>query len=324
MKVLLTGATGFLGGALLKYLVKADQYALVAAVRSLSSPLNVMCESIIVGDISAKTNWEQAVFNVDVVIHTAARVHIMSESAVDSLTAFCEVNARGTLNLAQQATEAGVKRFIFISSIKVNGEGTCLPTDAGCEGVACFTAEDTFIPVDPYGASKYNAEQGLLALAQKTGMEIVIIRPPLIYGPAVKANFALMMKWVGRGVPLPFGAINNKRSLLALDNLVSFIAHCIHHPKAVNEVFLISDGEDVSTTELLNKVARALGKKSLLLPIPVSWLKFAASLMGKDEAANRLLGSLQVDSSKAHELLDWKPVISMDEQLKKMVGVVSK
>jgi nucleoside-diphosphate-sugar epimerase len=243
------------------------------------------------------------------VIHTAARVHIMDDSAADPLTEFRKVNTAGTLNLARQAADAGVKRFIFISSIKVNGEMTLVDQP--------FKPNDNYIPTDPYGLSKYEAEQGLLTIAKETGMEVVIIRPPLVYGPEVKANFSSMMKWINRGVPLPFGYINNQRSLVALDNLVDFIIHCIDHPKAVNEVFLISDGEDVSTSILLRKVAKAFGKKPKLIPVPVWLMTLAAKLIGKGDVATRLFGSLQVDSSKARELLGWKPVITMDEQLKK-------
>ncbi len=220
------------------------------------------------------------------------------------------VNVEGTLNLARQASNTGVKRFVFISSLKVNGENTQL-------GHA-FSPNDNFVPKDPYALSKYEAEHGLLALAEETGMEVVIIRPPLVYGPHVKANFASMIKWVNRGVPFPFGMINNKRSLIALDNLVSFIIYCIDHPKASNEVFLVSDGEDVSTTELLQKIAKAFGKRSLLIPVPVWLMSFVAKLVGKADMANRLFGSLQVDSSKARELLGWVPEITMDKQLKKI------
>ncbi|MCK4468514.1 MAG: GDP-mannose 4,6-dehydratase, partial [Desulfobacterales bacterium] len=180
-----------------------------------------------------------------------------------------------------------------------------------------FSEKDVPEPQDPYAVSKWEAEQGLLAIAEETGLEVVIIRPPLVYGPGVKANFRSLMKWVQRGVPLPLGAVYNKRSFVALDNLVSFIIHCIDHPKAANEVFLISDGEDVSTTELLQKMARAFGKRSFLLPVPVGLMTFVAGLLGKRDVADRLFGSLQVDSSKARDLLGWEPVVSMDEALRK-------
>ncbi len=305
-KVLVTGASGFVGSSLLGGL-QGLNYELVATSRK---PLHYTAgiREVLVNAIDAKTDWADALVGCDIVIHCAARVHIMNDDVSDSLSAFREVNAAGALELARQAADAGVKRFVFLSSIKVNGELT--------EGEP-FAPEDKFIPTDPYGLSKYEAEQGLLALAKETGMEVVIIRPPLVYGPGVRANFASMMKWVNKGVPLPLGAVHNQRSLVALDNLVSFIIHCIDHPKAANKVFLISDGEDVSTTELLKKVAKAFDKRAFLLPIPVSWMTFAAKLIGNADVASRLFGSLQVDSSKARELLGWEPVITMDEQLKK-------
>jgi len=317
VNVLLTGATGFLGSALSRCLINDSKYKLVVTRRHELSKSTVDCESIVVGDLETTTDWKQALSSVDVVIHVAARAHIMNDSVEDPLTEFRTVNTAGTLTLARQAVEAGVKRFIFISSIKVNGEETYSESFSKEEGIRRFTEEDVFIPTDPYSLSKQEAEQGLLKLAEETGMGVVIIRPPLVYGPGVKANFFSMMKWMSKGVPLPFGAIHNQRSLVALDNLVSFIIKCIDHPKAANEVFLISDGEDVSTSELLQKVAKAFGKNALLLPVPVFLMTFVAQLLGKRDVASRLFGSLQVDSSKARELLGWKPVITMDEQLKK-------
>ena len=328
--VLVTGATGFVGHALIKNLLSDDCHV-VAAVRSKQSLSDVNIEKVNIGSISGTTDWSKALKDIDVLIHCAARAHIMNDSVADPLAEFRQVNTAGTLNLARQAAEVGVRRFVFISSIKVNGELTGSDTQphpsplAEGEGVKdCFSEDDVFIPADPYGLSKYEAEQGLLALAKETGMEVVIIRPTLVYGPGVKGNFASLLKWMKKGIPLPFGAIHNQRSLVALDNLVSFIIHCIDHPKAANEVFLISDGKDVSTTELLRKVAHAFGKKALLLPVPVCWMNFAAKLIGKSDVANRLFGSLQVDSSKARELLGWKPVITMDEQLKKIADAYLK
>ncbi len=306
-KVLLTGATGFLGCSLVVELVNR-QFNVLAAVRRLTDFLPEIVQQEVITELSADTYWQSSLQDIDVVIHCAARVHIMNDKVSDPLSEFRAVNVDGTLNLARQAVEAGVKRFIFISSIKVNGE-------VSRDGYP-FKADDKIYVTDPYGLSKYEAEQGLIALAENTSMEVVIIRPPLIYGPGVKANFHKLLSWVDRGLPLPFAAIQNKKSFIALDNLVSFIIHCIDHPKAANEIFLISDGGDVSTPELLRKVANAFEKKVMLLSVPVSWMKFVARLLAKEDMANRLFGSLQVDSSKARKLLGWKPVITMDEQLK--------
>ena len=308
-KILLTGVTGFVGRALVNEMLRLE-LTVVAAVRSLSADLPGDVRQHVVGDFLLNTEWLSALNDIDVVIHTAARVHIMNDQVTDPLSEFRKVNVAGTLNLARQAAEAGVTRFIFISSIKVNGEMTN-------EGFP-FRPDDNINVTDPYALSKYEAEQGLLALAKNTSMEVVIIRPPLIYGPGVKANFLTMMGWVKKGVPLPFAAIHNKKSFIAIDNLVSFIIHCVDHPKAANEIFLISDGEDVSTAELLRKIAKAFDKKAILLPIPVSLMKVVAKGLGKEDVANRLFGSLQVDSSKARDLLGWEPVVTMDEQLKKM------
>ncbi len=246
---------------------------------------------------------------VEVVIHAAARVHVMHDESSDPLAEFRKVNVDGTLNLARQAAEAGVGRFIFISSIKVNGEGTPV-------GVP-YVADGQAAPADPYGISKMEAEQGLRALAAETGMEVVIIRPTLVYGPGVKANFLNMMRWLHKGVPLPFGAIYNQRSLVALDNLVDLIVTCIDHPTAANQTFLVSDGEDLSTTELLRRMGVALGKPARLLPVPSRLLEAGAAMLGKQALAQRLCGSLQVDISKTRELLNWSPPVSVDEALRK-------
>jgi len=313
-----TGATGFVGQHLVNALLRKKKQvrACVRGRRYKSYSESPLVELSLVEDLSQVASWEKALRDVTVVIHTAARVHIMEDKEADPLAEFRKVNTEGTLNLARQAAEQGVSRFIFISSIKVNGEMTSIGQP--------FRTTDNTIPTDPYGLSKYEAEQGLLRIASETDMEVVIIRPPLIYGPGVKANFASMMKWVSKGVPLPLGAVYNNRSLVALENLIDFIIHCIAHPKAANEVFLVSDEEDISTTQLLKKVAKALGKKANLLPIPVSLMSFAATLIGKKSVAERLFGSLQVDSAKARDLLDWKPVVTMDEQLRKTAEVYIK
>ena len=313
-RVFVTGANGFVGRALVASLMQHDA-DVVASVRHNDMHLYNGIKQVI-HTVDSRTAWKVDLANIDVVIHLAARVHVMDDSELNPLACFREINTSGTLNLAGQASDAGVKRFIFISSIKVNGEITSLGNS--------FSPDDNFIPTDPYGLSKYEAEQQLLKLAKETGMEIVIIRPPLVYGFGVKGNFASLLKWMQRDVPLPFGAIHNQRSLVALENLVSFIICCIDNPKAANEIFLISDCEDVSTTVLLQKVATAFGKKALLLPVPVSLMTLAAKLLGKGDVATRLFSSLQVDSSRARDLLGWKPVITMDEQLKKIADAYLK
>lgn len=304
--VLITGANGFVGNALCARL-KAEGRKPRCAVRTQTQNEN----SIAVGDIGPNTEWTKALHGIDSVIHTAARAHIMKDEVPDPLAEYRKVNVDGTLNLARQAAHAGVQRFIFISSIKVNGEQTLLGKP--------FTPDDPPAPEDPYGISKHEAEQGLQQLAQETGMEVVIIRPPLVYGPGVKGNFASMVRLVEKGIPLPLGAIHNKRSLVALDNLVDLIVTCIDHPAAANQVFLAGDGEDVSTTELLRGVAKAMDKTARLIPVPAGMLMLGATLLGKKAVAQRVLGSLQVDISKARNVLGWVPVVSVDDALKKAV-----
>jgi len=307
--VFVTGASGFVGHALIDKMLTNSDYKIFAAVRKLVPDFSSAVEQWKYDGISSTTDWNIALQGIDFIIHTAARVHIMSDTVHDPLEEFRAVNTIGTLNLARQAANSGVKRFVYLSSIKVNGESTQLGMP--------FTEDDKFIPSDPYALSKYEAELGLLKLAKKTQMEIVIIRPPLVYGPDVKANFLSMMKWLNKSIPLPFGAIYNKRSLVALDNLVDLILTCIDHPEAANQVFLVSDGEDLSITELLNRVASALGKKPKLLPVNQQLLELGLKLIGKKDLAQRLCGSLQVDISKAKQILNWTPPVSVDEGLRK-------
>ena len=299
--ILVTGANGFLGQALSLEL-KKRQFTVRRALRSEAKEGEVS-----VGDIGPDTNWDAALVGVDLIVHTAARVHVMHDTADDPLSQYREVNVEGTLNLARQAAATGTRRFIFISSIKVNGESTSPGKP--------FIADDQPNPEDPYGVSKWEAEVGLHQLSRETGMEVVIIRPPLVYGPGVKANFLRMMCWISRGLPLPLGRIDNKRSLVALANLVDLIITCFEHPAAANHIFLAGDGEDVSTTELLQGIGKALGKPARLFPCPNSLLSFAATLLGKRDMVQRLNGSLQVDISAARSLLGWKPPLSLDEGL---------
>jgi len=305
-EILVTGASGFVGGQLISWMTAHAQpsTAVLGAVRSKQAGDD--SGLIAVGEINGDTDWSEALRGRCVIVHTAARAHIMNDTAADPLTEFRSVNVAGTLNLARQAATAGVKRFIFISSIKVNGEQTMDQP---------FTAGDMPAPEDPYGISKWEAEQGLRELAITTGMEVVIIRPPLVYGRGVKGNFASMIKLVGKGLPLPLGAVHNKRSLVALDNLVDLIITCIDHPDAANETFLVSDGDDLSTTQLLRGVAEAMGRSSRLIPVPASLLQFGATLLGKKAVAQRLLGSLQVDISHTQKCLNWMPPLTVKQGL---------
>jgi len=312
MNVLLTGATGFIGSAIANTLV-CGRHEITVILRRPSKNLDDTVTQVVC-DLEDLTDLPECIFSkIDCVIHSSARAHVMAEKLRDPLDEYRKINRDATLNLAKLASENGVKRFVYLSSIKVNGELTQFGN--------LFKPDDKFSSVDAYGISKYEAELGLLKLAKNSGMEVVIIRPPLIYGPKVKGNFATMINWIIKGIPLPFGFINNKRSLIALDNLVDFIMLCADRarsPTAANQVFLVSDCQDVSTTTLLSKVGRAYGVRARLLPVPVSFMRFAAKLLGKGNMADRLFGDLQVDSSKARELLGWKPVVTLDEQLRKM------
>jgi len=307
MNILVTGANGFVGRALCAELFR-QKHLVVAVLRKENTELEVSIQTTSICAIDNNTDWSAVLRNVDIVVHLAARVHIMSDHAVDPLAEFRKVNVEGTLNLAMQASKAGVKRFIFMSSVKVNGEHT--------EFDLPFTEEHPVNPQDAYGISKQEAEQRLMLIAQQTGMEVVVIRPPLVYGAGVKANFASMMRMVKRAIPLPLGAIHNKRSFVYIDNLVSLIVRCIDHPAAANQIFLVSDGNDLSTSELLRGCANALGVKSRLVPIPQKLIESFAALVGKKNVAQRLCGNLQVNIAKARTMLDWTPPITVEEGLK--------
>ena len=311
MHLLITGATGFVGKAVCEQAVHHGLSVRGALRIRVEVPSCI--EPFVVGEINGLTDWGSALRDMNVIVHLAARVHVMHDTATDPLTAFRSVNVDGTLNLARQAAAAGVKRFVFISSVKVNGERT--PSGRA------FAEADAPNPQDAYGQSKHEAEQGLRQLSANTGMEVVIIRPPLVYGPGVKANFAALMRGVQRGWPLPLGAVHNQRSLVALDNLVDFIVTCITHPQAANQTFLVSDGQDLSTTELVRGMAQAAGVPARLLPVPVWALQAGASLLGKGDAVQRLCGNLQVDMSKARSLLGWVPPVSVEEGLRRAMAV---
>lgn len=305
MRVLVTGANGFVGSALCPYLA-ALGHTVIPAVRRQSG---IASEVVVHGAES----WKAALKGCDSVIHLAARAHVMQDQEQDLLQAFRASNVDTTIELAKRAVEAGVRRFVFMSTIKVNGEETAPGSS--------FSPDDPVAPKDPYAISKWEAEQELSEIAKSTGLEVVIIRPPLVYGPGVKGNFAALIKWVKNGIPLPLGAIRNRRSMMALDNLVNFTALCADidaSPNAKGQVFLVSDGEDVSTAELLRKVAKAFRRNSRLFRVPEGLMRVAARWMGKASIADRLFGSLVVDDSKARQMLGWHPQLSIDEQLQKM------
>jgi UDP-glucose 4-epimerase len=310
--ICVTGASGLVGHALVAELTKSGNFEVLALTRNLFSNSVAEATYRAVGDIGSVTQLDAELVGIHTLVHCAARVHVMQDMEVDSLAAFRAVNVVGTLNLARLAASKGVMRFLFLSSVKVNGESTQ-------PGVA-FTEVDMSAPQDAYGVSKQEAERGLRQIAAETGMEVVIIRPPLVYGPGVKANFAALMHAVQKGWPLPLGAIHNRRSLVALDNLVDFIITCISHPKAANQTFLISDGQDLSTAELVQGLAQAAGVPARLLPVPMWALEWAGRLVGKGDAVQRLCGNLQIDSSKANNLLGWKPKIPVQEGLRRAVS----
>lgn len=305
-KAVITGASGFVGSVIVREMQHRGCFEVLGLCRTTQANSEPVLAAV--GDL-AEAELSGMLHGADAVIHAAARAHIMKDEVADPLAEYRRVNVTGTLNLARQAAAAGVKRFVFISSIKVNGEATV--------NGKTFFANDKPVPEDVYGQSKLEAELGLIQLAANTGMEVVIIRPPLVYGPGVKGNFASMIKLVEKRLPLPLGAVQNKRSLIGIDNLVDLIIRCIDHPAAANQVFLAGDGEDLSTTELLRGVGKAIGKPARLIPVPAGLLQFGATLLGRKAMAQRLLGSLQVDISKTCELLDWKPPYTVEEGLRR-------
>ncbi len=306
MKLLVTGASGLVGSHVVS--AALNQNMTVVGQTHRQSVEYIDCYQC---DISALTDWSQALQGVDCVVHCAARVHQMTDDSLSPLDAYREVNTEGTLNLARQSIAAGVKRFVFISSVKVNGEFS--------ERGQPFINLSEQVPSDPYGLSKFEAEQGLWQLAKETGLEVVVIRPPLVYGPDVKANFLSMMNWIKKGIPLPLGAIHNTRSLVFVDNLADLILTCCIHSNANGETFLVSDDCDVSTSQLLREVAKSMAVSYRMLPVPMSWITFAAGLMGKPGIAQRLCGNLQVDITHTKQTLGWIPPYTFEYGVKRTV-----
>jgi len=312
-QALITGANGFVGLPLCVEM-RRKGWQVRAAVRT-HYQLPVGLDLVTIGTIDSDTDWSKAVYRTDVVVHLAARVHTMHSTGVNESLVFQRVNVAGTLNLARQAAAAGVMRFVFMSSVKVNGEETLSSPNLPFAHREKFREDDLPAPQDFYGISKMEAEVGLRKIAAQTGMEVVIIRPPLVYGPGAKANFANLKRAVLLGCPLPLGAVNNQRSLVAIDNLVHFIVTCCAHKQAANQTFLVSDGQDLSTTDLVLGMAQAARVPVRLIPLPVWALKAGATLLGKRYVVQRLCSNLQVDISKARRLLGWEPPVSVAEGL---------
>jgi nucleoside-diphosphate-sugar epimerase len=307
MKVLVTGATGFVGRFLCTRLL-VEGYSVRGTLLSGENPalpVKGVCP-IPIDPLGPGTPWQHAVDDIDAIIHLAARVHVMDDPAADPQTEFRKVNTEGTRQLAREAAKAGVKRLVFVSSIKVNGEESPTP----------YSESSRAQPTDPYGISKWEAEQALREIEAETGLQVVIVRPTLVYGPGVKANFLNMMKIVSRGIPLPLASIGNKRSLIYVGNLVDALAACVTHPEAAGKTYLVSDGEDVSTPDLIRRTAAALGYPARLFPVSASLMRLAGTLIGKRPAVNRLLGSLTVDSSAIRRELGWRPPFTIDEGLR--------
>jgi nucleoside-diphosphate-sugar epimerase len=301
-KVLLTGTTGFVGAALLAHLQKYSRCSVSIASRSEHAALQHNCQVFNLGEFGAHTNWHPALAGSDCVIHLAGRAHVLARES-NALELFREANTRATLNLATQAAAEGVKRFVFISSIGVNG-----PNTTDCP----FSESSLPAPQADYAVSKLEAEVGLLELAKTTEMEVVIIRPPLVYAAHAPGNFHRLLKLVHSGVPLPFGRVKNSRSMIALENLVDFVDLCIDHPAAANQIFLTSDGINFSIAQMIELLAKGMGRKGVLIPFPVSLLRVSAKVLGKQGVYTQLCGSLQIDSSKARQVLGWTPPVIAD------------
>jgi nucleoside-diphosphate-sugar epimerase len=309
-RILLTGATGFVGRALLKSLLSCDRFIVRATYRASTFDLNSFAEWVLMPDLSLNSDWSSALKGVDVVIHLAARVHVLNDDLYDQLTEFRKVNVQATKNLASQAALAGVKRFIFISTIGVHGSFT--PHDSK------FTEESVINPQNYYSQSKWEAELELVRATRNTPMDFVIVRPPMIYGLNAPGNFGLLMKVLYRGWPLPFGALDNKRAMVSLMNFIDFILLLLSHPNAANQTFLVSDGHDISTTNLLRRVAFGMHKKVVLFFFPQFIIQKIAYFFDKSLKYNQLYGSLQVDITKAKVLLGWSPIISINEGLRQV------
>lgn len=309
-KILVTGASGFIGLALLRQLID-DGWDAIGAARRPTRSDGACCMS---PSLEETADWRPLLAGRDVVVHTAARVHVMNEDPATARREHFRVNTEGTLNLARQAAECGIRRFVFVSTVKVMGEVSIKP----------FLTSDTPIPCDPYAESKFAAEVGLRQIAETTGMEWVVVRPPLVYGPGMGGNLATLVRWLKLGIPLPFGAIDNRRSLVGRDNLIDFVTLCLDHPSAGNALFFVSDDRDLSTSELIRLLSGALSVRTMLVPLPTGLLTAIGHLLGRHQTMQRLCGNLQVDISDARQRLGWSPPVSVEEGLHRAVRSVER
>lgn len=309
-RLLITGANGFVGSALCEKLIERG-FETRGAVRKERAVLPAGVDKIAVGDIGAGTEWSEALKGIDCVIHLAARVHVMTERSADPLSEFRKVNVEGTKKLALSAVEAGVKRLVYVSSVKVNGEATFERP---------FSESDEPNPQDPYGVSKWEAEEALRGISEETGLEVAIVRPPLVYGAGVGGNFVRMLSWISKGIPLPLGSVKNHRSMIYVENLADALIRCATHPNAANEIFLASDRHPVSTPELIRILAGKMGRRSCIVPCPVLLLKLLGKLTGKSPEIERLTGTLVVDTTKIRTKLGWTPPYAMLEGMEKTVA----
>jgi UDP-4-keto-D-QuiNAc 4-reductase len=307
-RVLVTGATGFVGSVLCELLAQSG-YVVRAALRSERSLPGCIAEKVVTGDIGAAADLGAALAGVDAVIHAAARTHVLHDSPRNA-ELYTQVNARGTVLLAQAAAQAGVRRFVYLSSVKVNGEETA----------RAYSADDEPCPQGAYGVSKWLGEKGLQEVASTTGLQAAIVRPPLVYGPGVGANFLRLLRWVDSGWPLPLGGISNRRSLVSVWNLCDLLARALTHPAAAGRVWMVSDGDDLSTVELIGRLATLMGRRVRLLPVPVGALRALAAVMGRAAEIDRLCGSLRVDITPTRRVLEWTPPVPLAEGLARTVG----
>jgi nucleoside-diphosphate-sugar epimerase len=321
-KILVTGASGFIGNFVCKNLLRLGR-SVSASVRTDDLiPLNTNIKYFSVGEINNRTNWKEALIDTNCVIHCAGRTHFMNKINANEIKNFNSVNVDGVKQLAEQAAKAGVEKLIFLSSIKVNGENTFNKNNKvhlNQKNKYLFTTNDIANPKDAYAASKLKAENILWEISSKTNLEIVVVRLPLVYGCGVKGNLARLIKLIKFGIPLPLSNVQNKRSMLGIENLVDLLIRCIDYPNANGKTFLASDGEDLSTPELIKLIASSMKKKANLFPIPLFLHKFLGSIFGKSEEINRLTGSLRVDNSYTKEILNWSPPLSVEEGIRKMV-----